>query len=183
MTLPRELNLHKEGDDYLIRSEPAKELKKIRTATADIQPDLIKDKLNSLEGIDNDGLLELELLFKNPAEVIINLMLRNNKEEDTNIGYSPEGNICFVDRTFSGKKDFSDNFADFHMAPRFEDGELIKLHLFIDHSSVELFADEGSVSMTEIFFPSENYSELELRTEVNEVELVSGKVHVLRSIW
>ena len=139
--------------------------------------------MNLLEGIDHSGLLELELTFKKPSSGLINLMLRNDSEEYTNIGYSPEGDIYFVDRTFSGKKDFSEDFADFHIAPRLADDELVKMHIFIDRSSVELFADEGSVSMTEIFFPNEDYNHLELRTEFNEVELVSGQVHVLSKIW
>jgi fructan beta-fructosidase len=49
-----------------------------------------------------------------------------------------------------------------HTAPRVSNGKTLRLHLFFDVASCKLFADGGEVVMTEIFFPSEDFSSLKL---------------------
>ena len=48
------------------------------------------------------------------------------------------------------------------------------MHLFFDKSSVELFADDGQVIMTEIFFPNEDFNELSLYVENGKVDWSKG---------
>lgn len=58
------------------------------------------------------------------------------------------------DRQTSGAVSFHPDFAAVHRAPlALEDGRL-RLQLFIDHSSVELLAQNGLLSMTERIFPA-----------------------------
>jgi sucrose-6-phosphate hydrolase SacC (GH32 family) len=58
------------------------------------------------------------------------------------------------DRRTSGAVNFHPDFAAVHRAPlALEDGRL-RLQLFIDHSSVELLAQNGLLSMTERIFPA-----------------------------
>jgi fructan beta-fructosidase len=61
--------------------------------------------------------------------------------------------------------------------------EVVKLHLFLDVSSVELFADDGEVVMTELFFPDAIFDQLKLYAKEGEVELQSGRAIDLHSIW
>jgi sucrose-6-phosphate hydrolase SacC (GH32 family) len=67
-----------------------------------------------------------------------------------------------VDRTQAGKTSFSEAFAGRHTAPRTIDDQQLVLHAFIDRASVELFADNGQTVMTEIFFPNEDFTKLEI---------------------
>jgi len=62
-------------------------------------------------------------------------------------------------------------------------GSEITMHLFIDAASVELFTAEGKIAMTEIFFPSENFSGIRLYSKNGNVQLDSGAVYKLSSIW
>lgn len=49
-----------------------------------------------------------------------------------------------------------------HTAPRASNDKTLSLHLFFDVASCKLFADGDEVVMTEIFFPSEDFSRLKL---------------------
>ena len=57
------------------------------------------------------------------------------------------------------------------------------MHLFFDKSSVELFADDGQISMTETFFTNEDFTEMALHIENGVVDFKGGQVHELKSIW
>ncbi|MBK6285991.1 MAG: GH32 C-terminal domain-containing protein [Draconibacterium sp.] len=57
------------------------------------------------------------------------------------------------------------------------------MRLIIDKSSVELFAVDGLVVMTEQFFPTEEFKTISLFSEKGEVELIEGTIKKLSSIW
>lgn len=60
----------------------------------------------------------------------------------------------FVDRRESGQTDFHASFASIDRAPiRSTDGSY-PLTVYVDRCSVEVFAQGGQVTMTELIFPS-----------------------------
>jgi sucrose-6-phosphate hydrolase SacC (GH32 family) len=62
-------------------------------------------------------------------------------------------------------------------------GEPLQLHIFVDRSSVELFAQGGTITMTNLVFPKPASAGISLATSggsLNEVQLSMWK---LRSIW
>jgi fructan beta-fructosidase len=59
----------------------------------------------------------------------------------------------------------------------------LDIRLIIDKSSVELFAKDGLIVMTDQFFPSEEYSIVSLFTENGEIELTGGQITKLSSIY
>jgi fructan beta-fructosidase len=48
---------------------------------------------------------------------------------------------------------------------------------------VELFADDGEVVMTDVFFPDAVFNHLKLYSREGAVQLTSGRVTNLKSIW
>ncbi len=75
---------------------------------------------------------------------------------------SMESGTLFVDRRQGGEVDFSPAFPALHSASlRPEDG-VIRLHIFVDRASVEVFANDGLVVMTELIFPHGPGGELAL---------------------
>ncbi len=95
------------------------------------------------------------------------------------IGFDKEINQYFIDRTKSGKKDFHNDFAGRHVAPRFTSSSKMNLSLVIDVSSVELFADDGLTVMTEIFFPRKIYNKIQIKSEgqvlIKKLEMMNMK--------
>jgi fructan beta-fructosidase len=108
---------------------------------------------------------------------------RNALDEKIKVGYLKSSNQFYIDRTRSGETNFSDKFPAIHYAPRLSKDQQLSMHVFIDHASVELFADKGSVAMTDIFFPNQNYNQFQLFTTMGKVKLISGKLFELKSIW
>ena len=48
---------------------------------------------------------------------------------------------------------------------------------------VELFADDGTVVLTDIFFPQEDFDQIRLFCEGGTVELESGKLYEWKGVW
>jgi fructan beta-fructosidase len=110
--------------------------------------------------------------------------LRNNRGEIYQIGFEKAQNRFFSDRTRAGNAAFSETFAHtIHYAPRMVNDKTMRLHLFFDHASAEMFADDGAVSMTEIFFPSEPFTHARIFGEGGNVRLSKGTVSQLKRIW
>ena len=69
------------------------------------------------------------------------VVVRSKGEERTIIGYDTAKSQLFIDRTHSGKSNFHPEFAGRHSAPMQANKKRIKLHLFVDTSSVEVFGN------------------------------------------
>jgi sucrose-6-phosphate hydrolase SacC (GH32 family) len=110
--------------------------------------------------------------------------LSNSKGENYRIGYDGNKKHYYSDRTKAGKSDFNDSFADkVVIAPGIANSNINSLHLFIDVASVELFADNGSVVLTEIYFPNEDFTAVKLYAENGSIKIKSGKFYSIKSIW
>ncbi len=188
-TLPRELTLKATSQGYRLASTPVKELQSLRNLAKkplQVSNVTIKDSLdlNTKLGF-VPTLSEVELAFEKPKpNDIVSIEISNAKGEKYIIGYNSEKNTFFSDRTKSGKKDFSNDFAaKIHIAPRLSDSNIIKMHLFFDVSSAELFADDGTTVMTEIFFPNEDYTKMNIKTSGAPIKVKSLKVWNLKRSW
>ena len=85
------------------------------------------------------------------------------------------------DRTNAGQSSFSSSFACKHAVKMSHDHNKIKLHIFVDTSSVEIFGNEGEVVVTNLIFPaSEEKKRLELYVDGNAT-LHSMEVYQLTS--
>ena len=66
-----------------------------------------------------------------------------------------------MDRTKSGKVDFSKDFAAVTKAPTY--GKISQLRIFIDKSSIEALDADGKMSMTNLVFPSKPYNKVTVK--------------------
>lgn len=62
-------------------------------------------------------------------------------------------------------------------------GGIVRLRILLDRTSLEVFANDGEVSMTSCMVPAEQNTPLELYAKGAEVHIESLKVHKLRSAW
>ncbi len=184
MTLPRTLVLQKTNAGLRLASTPVKELKALRKTKISIPPQELSGELDlsKLLKITPAGLeLQLELELQEPLRSDFSIQLSNSKQEVYSIGYNAVQNSFYSDRTKAGKLDFSDKFATkLHVAPHLKTDKVLKLHLFFDVASCELFADDGAVVMTEIFFPTEDFQQIKLIANQGKIRLKSGKAFQLK---
>ena len=107
------------------------------------------------------------------CEMVVNLKgnstitLSNDKGEKVVMCYDAKAETFSMDRTKSGKMDFSNDFAATTKAPTY--GKISQLRIFIDKSSIEVLDAEGKMAMTNLVFPTKPY---------NKVTVKGGKYQV-----
>ncbi len=187
MTLPRSLSLKKTAVGYRLFSEPVQELQTLRTKVFEVSKTKLAADLDLTSELGfAPTLSEMELEFELPQGFAgsFGVELSNAKGEQYQVGYDADANLFFSDRTKAGESGFSADFAkQISTAPRFSKEKTLKMHLFFDVSSAELFADRGETAMTEIFFPSSNFTQLKLFSEGGQTTLSTCKVYQLKGIW
>lgn len=164
MTIPRELTLFENNGGLYIKSLPVEEVRAIE------------------QKIDESKLPEVlpgQYLIKLKAERLVDysIIFSNSSREKLVIGYDKTKDQYFIDRTKSGRTGFSGNFSRIAYAPRLSGGDNSEMLLLVDHSSIELFADDGRTVMTSIFFPEKPYKHVVLKS-VKVIELIP-----LYGIW
>ncbi len=144
MTIPRSLALEKVGEDYFIKSLPHKNLSILNT-----NPVSVAESHAALP----NGLGRIEISGIERAD--FQIVLSNESNEKVIVAFNKENNQFYIDRSASGETGFHTEFKDIATAPRISTQENIDLILYLDHASVEVFADGGLTTMTAIFFPTE----------------------------
>mgnify|MGYP003434438146 FL=1 len=89
------------------------------------------------------------------------IVLSNHKGERVVMTYNASDETFTMDRTKSGDTSFSNDFASVTKAPT--RGKIKTLQLFIDKSSIEAFDADGKMAMTNLVFPSEPYSTINVK--------------------
>jgi fructan beta-fructosidase len=185
MTIARELSLKPTPQGIRLVSQPVKELASIRGESAEIQSQSISGEVDITKSI-SFPLSTTELLFNFDSineSKDVGIELSNAQGQKLLIGYEPANKQFYIDRRQAGKKDFSKEFAGKHTAPGESKAQSIKLYVLLDVASVELFADDGEMVMTEIVFPDEVYNQLKIYAKGGSVQLAGGKITKIESIW
>ncbi len=123
-----------------------------------------------------------ELDGGNSAEA--GIRVRKGKDEATTIGVDWVKQEVFVDRTRSGDTSFDEKFPGRHAGPLLPaGGKRVKLHIFVDRSSVEVFVNDGATVISDAIFPSRDSQDIELYSKNGEAQIVKLEVWTLHSAW
>ncbi len=127
---------------------------------------------------------EVELAFEVGPDSDVGIELSNARGERYRVGYRAREAAFYSDRSAAGDHAFSGAFAaDVHRAPRQARGDTVRLRVFFDVASMELFADDGTTVMTEIFFPSVPFSRMSIYGTGAPATLLGGSAWRLEGIW
>lgn len=172
MTLPREYALRDVNGEIRVVQTPVAELQELRREH--FMAENVTLTGEALNGPLSGKALEIVAVFDAAAASAseFGLKLRVGAGEETLVGYDVAEGEVFVDRTNSGFLP-SEAFAARHGAPLevMEDGT-VKLHIFLDAASVELFANDGLRTVTDQIFPDAESLGLQLYAKGGEVDLV-----------
>jgi fructan beta-fructosidase len=169
MTLPRELFLT--SKDLLIQ-KPIKELENLRDEHIHIKNQLLapdKDLLANLQGTTCEIIAEFE--FEDEKDFGIKVFKSDKKE--TVIGYNVEKEEMYIDRRNSGETSFNGFFSSIDCSAVKAPNHRIKFHVFVDRSSIEVFANNGEITMTSLIFPDSVSKGIELFSNCGNVKLLS----------
>ena len=153
-SIPRELYLRQYPEGLRLIQKPIEELKELRQPifqANDTDVDTINAQIVQLA---MDITLELYTEFTVDAAVEFGIKIYMSETEEAVIGYDAEKQELFLDRTRSGDTTFSSNFADTHRAALIPERGKISLNIFIDTCSVEVFANDGRVVISDLIFPT-----------------------------
>jgi len=180
MTLPRQLILKKTLAGFRIFQQPAAECEKLRNTSYVFENQEITGSLDLSRKLGflptcSEMVLQFDIpIGQNPA---FGVRLSNALGEQYVVGFDASKNQFFSDRTHAGKTTFSEKFATTqHFAARFSSDHTIEMHVIFDRASCELFADGGSIAMTELFFPNQDFSKMEIFSAQGAVKVKSGKI-------
>jgi len=186
MTITRELTLAANGNGYGLVSKPVRELKNLRRE--------IQENGNMPVVISGEQEIPVGDINLNQSELILDLqidrntvssfgiILENDLNERLTLSYSISSGLFSSDRSAAGVNDFAPEFSGTATAP-YTIGDQVRLRLFVDASSIELFVDEGRLVITELVFPSENFSHLKLFSSGGDIRIISNEFYELNSIW
>jgi len=187
MSLPRELILRETPDGLRMTQQPARELRKLRRRHQGLRGASLSDANAWLQkrgefGESFEMLVEFEPAGGGPA---FGIVLRTAPGEETRVGCNPANGVIALDGKRSGRTDFHPKFSGVHEAPlRLLDGR-VRLHLFVDASSVEVFANDGEQVMTDLIFPSVSPRRVELfgPGDQRRPHVKSLDVWEMKSVW
>ncbi len=180
-TLPRDLSLKKVGENYYLSSLPIKAFNKLLTTNFEKGKIAVNKELNLTNIIKkNAGKFEINMVVNTTED--FSLLVRNDVNQQLEIGFNKAQNRFYINRKAAGKNDFSKDFSAVQFANRIAETTAIPLKIIFDEASVELFADEGLTVMTAIYFPDKTLNSLKFITQ-KPAMLSDLKILSINSIW
>jgi sucrose-6-phosphate hydrolase SacC (GH32 family) len=182
MSLPRELSLSRNDDGLRLIQQPARELKKIRGDHFIFRGGTVAEANNWIrEQVISGDKLQIEVAIKDTGTNEFGLDLLKGESEVTKIRCEPARLV--LDRTHSGKSNFHSNFAKPYEAPLTTHGGRTRLNIFVDTSSVEIFANGGEALLTALVLPGENSRDLEFWSSGDGTKIERLEIWKMNSVW
>jgi fructan beta-fructosidase len=182
MSVPRELGLKTIDGRAQLVQKPVRELRSLRTwRSYRLHRRTIPQGSTTLPARGKTLAIDADLRLDSAKRA--GLKVRTGKGQETVIGYDADAGELYVDRTRSGTSDFNRNFAGVQRAPLAARDGRVHLHILVDWSSVEVFADHGQTVITDQIFPDATSDGIELFADGGDATLKRLSIQPLRSSW
>jgi sucrose-6-phosphate hydrolase SacC (GH32 family) len=160
MSLAREISLQTSDGNLRLVQQPAGDWTALAAAKSYcLSATTIHDGVQVLAGA-GGTVQRIDVTFTTGNAEEFGLILRGDGVNGTRIGIRPGEGKLSVDRRESGLTDFHAAFPSIDTAPIRATAESYQLSIYVDQCSVEVFAQAGQVTMTELIFPAETSTEL-----------------------
>jgi fructan beta-fructosidase len=171
MTLPRELYLKSTDEGDRIIQKPLREMESLR-----------KQEVTDVTSITIQEAIEIIYDFNGGNAKEFGLKILKGANEETVIGYDVAKQEVYFDRTHSGNTSFHPDFPSVERAPAKLINGKLSLHIFIDHSIVEVFINDGEQVITDQVFTSEGLNNIETFSKEGNAD-ATVKAWILNSTW
>ena len=181
-TLPREMGLFEEKGQYYVSSTPSPELTALRgDLTHQAKRVSVSNQPHNITlPRENDGICEILMEVDARGADSVVMTFSNKAKEEVKLIYHVYKSELSFDRTRSGLVDFSQDFPAVTVAPTFSSKGKVKLRLFIDRSSMELFEQDGRFAMTNLVFPTSPYTTLSLESAGGKAKVTNLQVYSIQ---
>ena len=182
-SLPRELSLKTFADGIRLVQQPIPALKKLRNDSIIVANKSVQDTQTLTEFTPANNYYEIDAVFNVTTGTNCGLNLCVSGTNKVVLGYDATSSNLYLDRTKSGNVSFSSAFPNVVTAPLSPDNGQIKLHVYIDQSSIEVFANDGDRVMSSLIFPDAASKLIQLFSTNGTTVVQSLKAYNLKSIW
>ena len=176
MALPRELSLRTiDGRPQLVHKVVDQIENLERAASYTSGPDDIHPGVTMLPSRASGSVLKIDAVFSPGTASKFGIIVRRSADgtQQTPVVYDVATGRLSVDRTQSGDVGFSASFPSIESAPvKLVDGKL-RLELYVDRSSVEVFAQDGVHAITDQIFPDDTSRAISLVSQGGSARLES----------
>ncbi|MCA0132519.1 glycoside hydrolase family 32 protein [Winogradskyella alexanderae] len=173
MTIPRKLSLVKEENEFVVKSKPVKELDNFISRKDEIEALTPKD-FNLVQKKNHFDLTRSSLNFEltDLKDERYELNLSNNEGDTLKLGLDNMSKQIFLDRTKSGKLDFSEKFAPNVSVVQLDKSlSEVQIEVVLDKTSIEVFINNGEIVLTELFFPNSPMTNLSILSEDDNFQI------------
>jgi sucrose-6-phosphate hydrolase SacC (GH32 family) len=184
MSIPREVGLGQTAEGIRLVQKPVSEMECLRNQhlrvkggdVAEANDWLIKNKIQGNQ---------LELVFElDPiSSGVEGVKVLKSAREETVIGVDRDRGAVFVDRAHSVNAGFQPGFPGVYSAPLTNRAGKVKLHVFVDACSVEVFVNDGEQVFTALIYPSADSRGVEFFSPASGATISSLDVWKLKSSW
>ncbi|MTH54978.1 glycoside hydrolase family 32 protein [Bacillus mangrovi] len=163
MTLPRELTLQ----NGILHQKPVKELANLRGRRQQFRETVLQPE--SPITLSCGGSAEIIAEFKLLTAREFGFRFRTSKDTETLVGYHVPREELIIDRTASSGAPFHDFYPSIDRVSMPPVQSTVKIHLFLDSCSIEVFGNGGKLAMTHLLFPDGSHYEAELYSVGGEI--------------
>jgi fructan beta-fructosidase len=180
-SVPRELRLIKQDHGYQLAQIPIQELEKLRLAEISKQDFTVSGSQSfGFEPEWNVYELKVKFKVKNESQVFGLNMAETNGQKIV-VSFDAKTSVLSVTRPVTH---FSYANARVSKAPIvLSQDSVLDLHIFLDQSSIEVFANNYNTSISSLAFTRVNETGISLFSNVGSVDVVELKAWPLKSIW
>lgn len=181
-SIPRAWSLIEDGNGYEMVQTPISELQMLRKEEF-VQTGFPVEGTQPLEGFDPSwNVFELKLSIKiTNKDQQFGINLAEGTNQKVVVRYNAGNSNLYIDRTYTP---FDYSFKRIANAPVFlGQDSILDLHIFVDQSSVEVFANGYKTRLTCLAFTNKEAHGISLFSEGTAVEVLSLQAWKLSSIW
>jgi len=182
LSVPRNLELKTFDEGIRLIQNPIKELESLRTSHRVAEENTFEGVWQPKKFLPSKNAYELIVEFENISAGEFGLNVCIGENERTVVGYNTSREELYVDRRNSGYDEFSKVFPGINKGPLKNRTKTIRLHVFVDKCSIEVFGNDGETTISSKIYPGSTSTGINLFSNNGKVKVKSLEFWELNSI-
>jgi fructan beta-fructosidase len=182
ISVARSLQLKTFPDGIRLVQNPVRELESLRKNHRELKENVFEGIWQPKNFKPGKNAYELIVEFETVSAEEFGLYLCTGDGERTVVGYNVSEEKLYVDRRKSGYDKFSKAFSSVSSGPLKNRTGITRLHIFVDKCSVEVFGNNGEITISDKIYPGEGSLGIEVFSNHGEVKVKSMNLWELDSI-
>ena len=177
--IPRELSLVRTGNELKLIQQPVAEMNALKQEVFSLENKHVATNLDLSYRGDS---YQVELIIEPGEAKAAGIKILKSNNEETIIKYDNVLKQLQLDRSKSGNVNFHPKFSSVETADVSLQNELIRLNILVDRSVVEVFANDGLATISDLVFPLQKEGGIQLFSEGGKANFHSVKIWKMKAV-